>query len=52
MDAAQAGGEKLEWTRPELVELDVLETANGSIGSDGVGGGSQQGGNSSGGMGS
>ena len=39
---------KREWTKPVLDELDVRETANGNIGSDGLGGGSQQTGNSSG----
>jgi|GEM_PF-3297646 len=46
--AASMEGKRLTWVRPEMKELDVLETANGSGGSDGQGGGSQSGGNMSG----
>lgn len=47
-DTPAASDEKFDWVSPEMSELDVLETANGSGGSDGMGGGSQTGGNQSG----
>ena len=43
-----ASAELKAWHKPVISQLDVSETANGMIGSDGNGGGSQQGGNSSG----
>lgn len=39
---------KQVWEKPVLQQLDINDTANGSTGPDGQGGGSQQGGNMSG----